>query len=1069
MPSRTFSPEVVGLALRRTSFASDNSTLNYIYTSTELSRSSGKEISTIMPIKFKGDMTKVVAKNKGDMTKTTLRKRVSQILSGGSSGSSTNDIYTKMLLHFDDTTTSSSSISAYYPFRCIKSFDGTKLYVGTHGPDTGSQGIHVIDVATNTKIKTISTTGSVISLVTNSTGTRIYRTNYGVNSSSNSGSTVEVIDTSNDAVLSTITVGSSTMYIAITPDDKFLYVTREYGGLYRIDTATLTLTDLGITTAKFSPIISSDGTKLIVNDSTSVYCYSINKTTGGLTLVTTLTGFTNPFTSCSDSTNVYVMNKTTSGTVIPVSWSTFTKGTAISVGQEPYGGSVSSDGKLYVPNVAGNTISVIDTATLKVVGTLTGYTSPRDAIVFGSKLFVANYTASGSISVIDQASFSDAAPSAIKQFKFGTVTTSTAQSKFGGKSLALDGTNTNKLQFANPKTKAMDFSNQPFCVEGWFYLNSLTGNSWLFGFANSDTGDWQGLHVELDPSNRFAVYLTTNGATWDLGQPGISTTTTPSINSWFHLALTRETVGGDIKLFHNGTLIGTKSTTATLYTGDYMQIGRTNYVNATRVNGYVDDFRVVVGSCPYSASAFVVPTAELTATADTKLLIKGSTTIKDESSLNLYTQALGSAASSTVQSKFGGSSIKIASATGDYVRVYNNTQPIDLRDRDFTIEGWFYFNQKNVGYQPLLGMYTDGDMQGFNMCHESGSGQIVFAYLANGSWGSLNSGVNADTGSWHHIAVTRSGTSLRFFFNGQLKATNTLAAGASFASKDYIFAGYYQHLPGGAKTFNGYIDEVRILVEKCAYATNFTPQTTQHQLGANIGLPNTAALTNSFTNTTLPGLKVWYKADSITGLADGASVTSWVDSSGNGKSLSGTGAIYQATGINGRPIVYFNGSGNLTATNTGLPTGNPARTVYTVGYKGGTNANQEMWGWGDNSTGRVGLWWGNNAVCYESMGPTTGWYSTVVGNKFILTHAHGAGENLTQNPLYANGVPTTMSATGTANIGTSTIAVGHIPGYTDALYWVGGCAEILVFDRKHTNSERQQVEAYLAEKYGISV
>lgn len=65
-----------------------------------------------------------------------------------------------------------------------------------------------------------------------------------------------------------------------------------------------------------------------------------------------------------------------------------------------------------------------------------------------------------------------------------------------------------------------------------------------------------------------------------------------------------------------------------------------------------------------------------------------------------------------------------------------------------------------------------------------------------------------------------------------------------------------------------------------------------------------------WTPSDLPaGLAGWYKADAITGLSDGEAVASWVDSSGNGntltQSVSGAKPSYETNELNSLPIVRF--------------------------------------------------------------------------------------------------------------------------------------------------------------------
>ena len=61
----------------------------------------------------------------------------------------------------------------------------------------------------------------------------------------------------------------------------------------------------------------------------------------------------------------------------------------------------------------------------------------------------------------------------------------------------------------------------------------------------------------------------------------------------------------------------------------------------------------------------------------------------------------------------------------------------------------------------------------------------------------------------------------------------------------------------------------------------------------------------------LSGLSLWLKADSITGVADGGTINSWNDSSGNDnhavQASVGLRATYRANVINGNPVVRFDG------------------------------------------------------------------------------------------------------------------------------------------------------------------
>lgn len=66
----------------------------------------------------------------------------------------------------------------------------------------------------------------------------------------------------------------------------------------------------------------------------------------------------------------------------------------------------------------------------------------------------------------------------------------------------------------------------------------------------------------------------------------------------------------------------------------------------------------------------------------------------------------------------------------------------------------------------------------------------------------------------------------------------------------------------------------------------------------------------TFSPSDLSGLVQWLKADAITGLSDGDPVSTWGDSSGNGRDASGSGSarpVYKTNILNGKPTVRFDG------------------------------------------------------------------------------------------------------------------------------------------------------------------
>jgi len=88
---------------------------------------------------------------------------------------------------------------------------------------------------------------------------------------------------------------------------------------------------------------------------------------------------------------------------------------------------------------------------------------------------------------------------------------------------------------------------------------------------------------------------------------------------------------------------------------------------------------------------------------------------------------------------------------------------------------------------------------------------------------------------------------------------------------------------------------------------------------------NRRTIGGAFSIGRLPGLLLWLKADAISGLTDGAALSTWTDSSGRGNNATqGTGGnqpLYKTSIVGSLPGVLFDGSNDFMATpNVGIGT-----------------------------------------------------------------------------------------------------------------------------------------------------
>lgn len=200
---------------------------------------------------------------------------------------------------------------------------------------------------------------------------------------------------------------------------------------------------------------------------------------------------------------------------------------------------------------------------------------------------------------------------------------------------------------------------------------------------------------------------------------------------------------------------------------------------------------------------------------------------------------VGNASRSAVQSKFGGYSAYL-DGSGDYLTTPASAG-FDFGKGDFTVECFVYLNAMPTSdawpsawssHMMVVSRGTPGTSIGYGLV--LGITKIMWndndLTRATGNHGMT-------TGTWYHLAASRSGSTLRTFVDGQLKGSATVTT-------DYTLA---QPLTVGCETaegawFNGYIDDLRITKGVARYTADFTPPTSAFLHGVSVGSPTENAL-----------------------------------------------------------------------------------------------------------------------------------------------------------------------------------------------------------------------------------
>ena len=335
---------------------------------------------------------------------------------------------------------------------------------------------------------------------------------------------------------------------------------------------------------------------------------------------------------------------------------------------------------------------------------------------------------------------------------------------------------------------------------GW---NSSNGHQWLLYTHSS------GFLVQYYGTNNSHNTIT------------IASSVPFTANTWHHWAVSWD--GTTLRFFVDGTSVHTTTTfTPNTMTGTHTELGRMPD-NSYYSDGHLTDVRIVAGTAVYTSN-FTPPTAPLTAITNTSLLLQGTDAgIIDKAQSAKSVKLLGNTKSSTTQTKFLSSSMAF-DGTSDYIAF---TSDLYGWAGDFAVEAWVYHTSFS---QYSNAIYTTG---------ANGSlGADFFELGANSSgryqvfWGAgtplilapVSDAVPLNT--WSHIALTRSGSTLRLYLNGSESASTTKSGALPSSTTDRSFIGTQAYSAGAAtRSFYGYMSDVRLTKGLARYTANFTPPT----------------------------------------------------------------------------------------------------------------------------------------------------------------------------------------------------------------------------------------------------
>jgi len=357
-----------------------------------------------------------------------------------------------------------------------------------------------------------------------------------------------------------------------------------------------------------------------------------------------------------------------------------------------------------------------------------------------------------------------------------------------------------------PNTTNLNLGNT-FTIEAWVY-SQTTSLMQLVSCRDGSGGPCWQIVLNWNGSP------TTGGVAFKFEDGNVPVGTSSDVvkrNAWTHIAVCRN--GTSFELFCNGVRVATGTNSTTFPTpSSAVFIGSLNTPITEQLIGYMSDFRMLKGTALYTGTTYTVPTAPLTAIANTQLLTNYTNGAIFDNAMMNDLETVGNAQISTSVVKFGTGSLAF-DGTGDYLNSTNSLLAIQGSSA-FTLEAWIY----PTSVSGDLCIYETRGGSGFVFFINSGGKLQVFDSVAALQTQSTTT-LTANT--WTFISLVRAAGSstVTYYVDGTSAGTFSLA---SFATATRTRIGARED---AIAEYVGYMDDFRITIGYARYTSNFTPPT----------------------------------------------------------------------------------------------------------------------------------------------------------------------------------------------------------------------------------------------------
>ncbi len=387
---------------------------------------------------------------------------------------------------------------------------------------------------------------------------------------------------------------------------------------------------------------------------------------------------------------------------------------------------------------------------------------------------------------------------------------------YGG-ALYFDG-NGDNLTF--PDNDAFEIGSGQFTIECWVYPASLKGYQGVLG--KTGAADINGWNLYFETNNSINFVSANGGGSWTISLNG--GTSVPA-GQWNHIAVTKDS-SNVYRMFVNGVQVATTTNAFTTnQTSGLFYIGKwpyfPGYANTMDFGGYISDVRIVKGQSLYTDN-FVPSSAPLTAVVNSTLLVNGTSAAVYDSSMNTRIETVGTAFATTVQKKYGNSSIYL-DGSADYLSLAKNPL-IQFNTANFTIECWTYLISRVSNFPCIWSNYssfTTGSLSLFAGHNSANTSRYQLAVNGAG-FPSIQSTTSIVYNTWVHLAVVRNNGVITLYINGVADGTFSFSSALNGVGDNFTI-GY--SADEASTSLYGYIDDLRITNGIARYTSNFTPPT----------------------------------------------------------------------------------------------------------------------------------------------------------------------------------------------------------------------------------------------------